>query len=210
MGLVYRTLASGPDRVAETEVRRSRFRAVLRRVDDEAAARALVDELRRAHHDARHHCSAFIVGPAPSTERSNDDGEPSGTAGGPMLEVLRGHGLSDVAIVVVRWFGGIKLGTGGLARAYADAVQQALAEAPLVDRHELGRYDLALSHADAGRVEADLRARGVEVLGVDYRAQAVLRLAARDGADLIAQVAALTAGASAPVHVGTTWIDEPW
>lgn len=209
MALAYRTLAAGADQVAETEVRRSRFRAVARRVDDEPTARALVDELRRAHRDARHHCSAFILGPEPSTERSNDDGEPSGTAGGPMLEVLRGHGLSDVATVVVRWFGGIKLGTGGLARAYADAVQQALAEAPLVHRHELGRYDLALAHADAGRVEAELRARGVEVLGVDYQAQAVLRLAARDGSDLTSQVAALTGGASAPIHVGTTWVDEP-
>lgn len=205
--MAYRTLAAGADRVAETEVRRSRFRAVVRRVDDEPAARELVDELRREHRDAGHHCSAFIIGPEPSTERSNDDGEPSGTAGTPMLEVLRGHDLTDVAAVVVRWFGGTKLGTGGLARAYADAVQHALRDAHTVTRRELGRYDLPLPHADAGRIEAELRAHGVHVLGVDYGAQAVLHLVAEDEADLAAQVSALTAGTADPVCVGSAWIE---
>lgn len=204
----YRTLAAGADQIGETEVRRSRFRAVVRRVEDEPEARALVDELRRKHRDARHHCSAFVIGPEPSTERSNDDGEPSGTAGTPMLEVLRGHHLTDVAAVVVRWFGGTKLGTGGLARAYADAVQQALLEAPVVTRRELGRFDLTLPHADAGRVEADLRAHGVRVLGVDYGAQATLRLLAADETGLAAQVSALTAGEASPVSVGTIWVDD--
>lgn len=88
----YRTLALGTRSVAETEVRRSRFLAVVRRVPDEPAARAMIEQLRVTHRDARHHCSAFILGPEPSTERSNDDGEPSGTAGKPMLEVLRGAG----------------------------------------------------------------------------------------------------------------------
>ncbi len=82
--------------------------------------------------DARHHCTAFVLGPDGTTMRSNDDGEPSGTAGAPMLEVLRGRGLTDVVAVVTRWFGGTLLGTGGLIRAYGDAVSLALDGASLV------------------------------------------------------------------------------
>ncbi|OYN91277.1 IMPACT family protein [Parenemella sanctibonifatiensis] len=203
----YRTLALGTRSVAETEVRRSRFLAVVRRVPDEPAARAMIEQLRVTHRDARHHCSAFILGPEPSTERSNDDGEPSGTAGKPMLEVLRGQGLSDVAAVVVRWFGGTKLGTGGLVRAYAEAVQQALASASLVTRHEVGHYELQLSHADAGRVESALRAGEVEVLGVRHGEQAVLELATNQEAALVSQVRELTAGAASPTKLGTIWVD---
>lgn len=203
----YRTLALGTRSVAETEVRRSRFLAVVRRVPDEPAARAMIEQLRVTHRDARHHCSAFILGPEPSTERSNDDGEPSGTAGKPMLEVLRGQGLSDVAAVVVRWFGGTKLGTGGLVRAYAEAVQQALASASLVTRREVGHYELQLSHADVGRVESALRAGEVEVLGVRHGEQAVLELATNQEAALVSQVRELTAGAASPTKLGTIWVD---
>ena len=126
--LVTRPTSRSPgDAEAETEVRRSRFVCTAVRVETEDAARAVVERARRAHPDAGHHCSAFVLGPPPSPlERSSDDGEPSGTAGAPMLEVVRGRGVSDVAVVVSRWFGGTLLGTGGLARAYADAVRAGL------------------------------------------------------------------------------------
>lgn len=116
----YTTL-SGPAE-AEVGAKRSRFLAHLAPAADEEAARAVIEAARRAHHDARHHCSAFVLGPDRRTERSNDDGEPAGTAGSPMLDVLRGSGLTDVVAVVTRWFGGTLLGTGGLIRAYSDAV----------------------------------------------------------------------------------------
>uniref|UniRef100_UPI0039EEFE92 IMPACT family protein n=1 Tax=Sinomonas sp. G460-2 TaxID=3393464 RepID=UPI0039EEFE92 len=113
----------------ELEIKRSRFITVLRRAETEDEARALVAELRREFHDARHHCSAFVLGPDRTAQRSNDDGEPSGTAGIPMLEaLLKGAtldgaaDLSDVAAVVVRYFGGILLGAGGLVRAYSESV----------------------------------------------------------------------------------------
>ncbi len=111
----YRTVARPS--VAEVEVKRSRFSCRLERVSDEAAARAVVEEERRVHWDARHHCSAFVLGPSGEVQRSSDDGEPAGTAGAPMLEVLVGAGLSDVVAVVTRWFGGVLLGAGGLVRA---------------------------------------------------------------------------------------------
>lgn len=90
---------------------------------------AILQRLRKRDHDATHHCSAWRQGTPPESWGSDDDGEPSGTAGRPMLLVLEGHDLTDVLAVVVRWFGGTKLGTGGLVRAYTEAVQGALAEA---------------------------------------------------------------------------------
>ena len=96
----------------EVEVKRSRFLGHVERVSSEQDARAVVDRIRREHWDARHHCSAFVLGPGGEVQRSHDDGEPSGTAGAPMLEVLRGREVSDAVAVVTRWFGGVHvLGT---------------------------------------------------------------------------------------------------
>ncbi len=99
---------------AELVVKKSRFLCTITRVDGREEARGVVDRLRKQHHEARHHCSAFVIGPDGTLEHSSDDGEPAGTAGAPMLEALRGSGLSDVVAVVTRWFGGVLLGPGGL------------------------------------------------------------------------------------------------
>ena len=187
-------------------------------MDDEPAARAVVERLRREHWDARHHCSAFVLGPpvdgsghAARVERSSDDGEPAGTAGAPMLEVLRGAGVSDVVAVVTRWFGGTLLGAGGLVRAYGDAVRAGLDAAGTRERRLVRELDLVVSHADAGRVEGDLRARGVAVLDASYAAQVTLRLGV-DPADepaLHAAVAELTSGTATAVPAGERWVDGP-
>lgn len=201
---------------AETEVRRSRFLTRLVRVEDEAAARAEVELARREHWDARHHCSAFVLGAegtADRTLRSNDDGEPAGTAGAPMLDVLVGRGLVDVVAVVTRYFGGVLLGTGGLTRAYSDAVAAAVDDARLgdrlVQRRLRNRLRLALPHADAGRIESELRARGVTVLGVEYAELATLELATEPDAlpALESAVAQLTAGGSQVQSAGEEWVD---
>lgn len=200
----YLTLAR--DASAETEVKRSRFLCTLRRVGDEEAARAVVAEQRALHWDARHHCSAFVLGPRAQLQRSSDDGEPAGTAGAPMLEVLRGAGVSDVAAVVTRWFGGTLLGAGGLVRAYGDAVRAALAEAGTLRRVLMTELALEVGHADAGRIESELRARGVSVLDVRYAASVRLLLGSTDPAGVAAQVAALTGGAVAVEPVGERWV----
>lgn len=161
----------------EIEVKRSRFVCDVRRVETEEAARAVVEAARKRHWDARHHCSAFVLGPDGAVARSSDDGEPSGTAGAPMLEVLRGREVSEVVVVVTRWFGGVLLGAGGLVRAYGDAVRAGLGGAGVRRRVLMSRFDLAASHADAARWEADLRAREVAVLGADYAERVVLHLA---------------------------------
>lgn len=206
----YRTIAA--DGEAEIEVKRSRFLCTLERVDGETAARAVVDRLRRQHWDARHHCSAFVLGPPPGTvERSSDDGEPAGTAGAPMLEVLRGHQVSDVVAVVTRWFGGTLLGAGGLVRAYGDAVRAGLEVTGTLERRLLRELEVELGHTDAGRVESELRSRGVPVLDTVYAAAVTLRLGVEPAqeARLHELVAELTAGAARPVVVGERWVDHP-
>lgn len=194
---------------ARIEEKRSVFECRLRRVGDEDAARAVVEEARSAHWDARHHCSAWVLGADGALTRSNDDGEPSGTAGTPMLEALTHSGLRDVVAVVTRWFGGTLLGTGGLVRAYGDAVRAAVAEATPLTRELRAVATLEVGHADAGRIEHDLRAADVVVRDVAYGTNAILTLAvpvARHEA-LTAQVARLTGGTGTLRPEGTEWVD---
>ncbi|MDO5681467.1 MAG: YigZ family protein [Propionibacteriaceae bacterium] len=205
----YRTVA----RVAEVdlEVKRSIFRCRIEPVTDEATARAVIERARAAHWDARHHCSAFILDPAGQTARSSDDGEPAGTAGAPMLEVLRGAGVTDVVAVVTRWFGGTLLGAGGLVRAYSDAVRAGLAEAGVRHRELRAEFAVDLDHAVAGRVESEVRARGYAVLDTTYAAQVTLRLGVPipDTEALAATIAELTGGAATVRPVGESWVDVP-
>ncbi|MFJ5958584.1 IMPACT family protein [Paenarthrobacter sp. NPDC092416] len=219
--IAYTTLAEGPDFRHELEIRRSRFITVLRRSPDEETARALVSELRREFHDARHHCSAFVIGPDRMIQRSSDDGEPSGTAGIPMLEALikrettpGATDLSDVSAVVVRYFGGILLGAGGLVRAYSESVSAALDLAPLVQRRRLRLCAIDIPHAEAGRLENELRGAGYVMAATGYGAKhAVLRVALQDESAAIseahARVASLTAGTAVLRPEGTEWIDVP-
>lgn len=217
----YTTLAPGPDFRHELEIKRSRFITVLRRAGSAESARDLASGLRREFHDARHHCSAFIIGPDRDIQRSNDDGEPSGTAGIPMLEALAKRettsgaaDLSDVSAVVVRYFGGILLGAGGLVRAYSESVSSALSLVPMVRRSRLRICAVQVPHAAAGRLENDLRAAGYVMAETSYGAQhTVLRLAVPDEARAIAGALAcvqlLTSGSAALSPEGTEWVDVP-
>lgn len=154
------------DATAEIEVKRSRFFCRVARVESEEDARAVIAEERRAYGTAGHHCSAFILGPDAGTLRSNDDGEPSGTAGPPILDALQGAQLSDVVAVVTRWFGGTLLGTGGLVQAYGDATRAALAVAGSRRRELRQRLETTVDFAIAGRLEDQLRRLGT--VEVDY------------------------------------------
>ncbi len=202
---------------AEFEEKRSRFIGLIARADSEEDARAFIARCVSDYPDARHHCHAFIlhVDGAQPVERSSDDGEPSGTAGMPMLDVLRGSGLQNVVAVVVRYFGGIKLGTGGLVRAYGQAVHCAMENVHVVERAERLLLRLELDHATAGKIEAELRyPHGFEltVLDPEYTAQGVAMSLVLDPADeeraqtLIAQ---LTGGTVEAQRDGTMWVDTP-
>lgn len=206
----YRRPAAGPARDATVEVKRSRFLALVARATTEEDARAFIAAARADHPDARHHCSAFLlhVDGANPVERSSDDGEPSGTAGQPMLEVLRGSGLEDIVAVVVRWFGGVKLGTGGLVRAYGDAVRAALDTVPVTAREPRALWTLTVPHADAGRLEAELRNRGLDV-SASYAAEVTLTLTLDPADDPTGTVAGLTGGGVTVRRTGEQWCDVP-
>lgn len=195
----------------ETEVKRSRFLTRLARVDDEDAARAVIAGVRSAYPDARHHCLAFIVDvpDAQPVERSSDDGEPAGTAGMPMLDVLRGAGVSNAVAVVTRYFGGVLLGTGGLVRAYADAVATALHGVPLV-RPEVRRLvGLEVPASDAGRVQGALMARGIDVVDADWASTVVLTLAVPDPTAVVGLVREIIQAEAELVPLGREIVEVP-
>ncbi len=203
----YRTVAR--DATAEIEEGRSRFRCSVARVGDEAGVHGFIDMVRREHWDARHHCSAYVLGPGRMDEGSNDDGEPPGTAAGPMLDALRGRELSDVVVVVSRWFGGTLLGTGRLARAYAAATRAALDEAGLAERVLQDLCEVRLDIAAVGKLEHELRSRGAHVLGVEYTDEAWLHLAIPSQVRAVTEeiVAELTSGAAELRVIGREWVD---
>lgn len=201
---------------AEIEVKRSRFRARVVRVETEDAARAVIADERRVHGTAGHHCSAFVLGPGGATVRSSDDGEPSGTAGPPILDALRGAGplgagLSDAVAVVSRWFGGTLLGTGGLVQAYGDAARAALQDAGSRQRELRHRLGIEVDLAIVGRLEDLLRREGAGVR-VEYGAAGARILAAaraRDVDRLRTVIMATTNGSAGIAELPPTWVDLP-
>ncbi len=156
------TLAEGESTTGIIEVKRSKFIATVARADDEEAARAVICAAKTTYPDARHHCSAFVISSdeGPARTHSSDDGEPSGTAGPPILEVLVGSDLTDVVAVVTRYFGGTLLGTGGLTRAYSQATREALMEARIVRLEPLEHVEATVPAAAAGRIESEIRREG--------------------------------------------------
>jgi uncharacterized YigZ family protein len=141
----------------EIVITKSRFIAHVIPVADVPDAERAIAEVRQRYWDARHNCTAMVTGVLGDQARSSDDGEPSGTAGVPMLEVLRRRDLTDVVAVVTRYFGGVKLGAGGLVRAYSTSVSEALDRATTVRRAALRRVTVDVGHADAGRLDNTLR-----------------------------------------------------
>jgi uncharacterized YigZ family protein len=160
----------------ETEVRRSRFICALAPVTGEKQAAEFVATRRKAHHAARHTCSAYVLGGDRRVQRADDDGEPSGTAGIPMLEVLNRRGFAHTIAVVTRYFGGILLGAGGLARAYGGAVTETLDEAKIVTMVPARVMIVRVGHAQAGRLENDLHASGHTVREISYGADVVIEV----------------------------------
>ena len=162
-----RVLRSGTRLSHEIEIKRSRFIAAIARTDSPEEARAFINSVKEEHPQARHNCSAWMIaeeGQSPS-QHSSDDGEPSGTAGTPMLDVL------------TRYFGGILLGAGGLVRAYSSATSEALALASFARLEALTVVETKLDPTDAGRIEAELRRMGAQVLATEWSQNVLIRLA---------------------------------
>lgn len=170
----YRVLLE--DGEGEYEEKRSRFIATVRRCGSEAEAAAFVEEMRKKYWDARHNCYAFCLGHKGELTRCSDDGEPAGTAGRPILEVLLKEGVRDVALVVTRYFGGVLLGTGGLVRAYTRAAQEGLRNCTM-GRMRYGTEFLAVTdYNGVGKLLHLLKNEGIEPVSSEYTDKAVLRL----------------------------------
>lgn len=131
----------------QEEIKKSKFISHVKRVSSEEEARDFINAIKKEHYKATHNCSAFIIGEQSDIKRTSDDGEPSGTAGVPMLGVLENHRITNSCVVVTRYFGGIKLGAGGLIRAYAGSVAQAVREIGLVEIKEQVVLGITLSYS---------------------------------------------------------------
>ena len=158
------------DGVTEIEIKRSRFICAVARVSTEDEVAAFIGARRREHRAATHNCTAYVLGPHGELGKSSDDGEPAGTAGVPMMEVLHRRGLTDVAAVVTRYFGGVKLGAGGLVRAYGQSVAAALDDVGVVELVPMTVVTVEVDHARAGRFASDLHGKGFELGDVRYGA----------------------------------------
>lgn len=176
----------------EQEIKKSRFIAYIGHTPSPEEGKAFVDAIRAKEPTARHHCWAFVAG-QPSDSRVlgfSDDGEPSGTAGKPMLAQLQGSGIGEITAVVVRYFGGIKLGTGGLVRAYGGTLSLALAELTLIERRIYSELSVTLQYSDMPVVEFLLGEFQAHWQTVDYGAEisGVLAVETRDITDFCAQL----------------------
>ncbi len=168
---------------AEVVRKKSRFISVLLPVDDEKQAFSEIEAIRKANYNARHNCFAFIVGKEPFTERFSDDGEPQGTAGKVILEVMKHSHLSNALIVVTRYFGGVLLGTGGLTEAYSSAAAEAVKSASLMQVLIGKQVDVGLDYTDYGKIEYLIRDNGIPVLSSDFSESvklSVMTMAERD------------------------------
>ena len=162
----YRVVFSGGE--AELVEKKSRFIATVRPVETEEEAVAFIEEMKKKYWDARHNCSAFVIGTKAELTRCSDDGEPAGTAGRPMLEVLLGEGVRNTAVVVTRYFGGVLLGTGGLVRAYSGAVKAGLAASKTGTMRYGVRLKVGTDYNGIGKIQYLLRQRGLEAEDTAY------------------------------------------
>ncbi|MGM9986031.1 MAG: YigZ family protein [Bacillaceae bacterium] len=152
----------------EIVIERSRFICYVNRATTEEEAQTFIQEIKKKHWDATHNCSAYLIGEHDHIQKANDDGEPSGTAGVPMLEVLKKRQLKDTVVVVTRYFGGIKLGAGGLVRAYGKSVSEGLNHTGIVERKLMKKISIALDYTWLGKIENELRSSSYSLDEIHY------------------------------------------
>ncbi|MFJ7496550.1 YigZ family protein [Streptomyces sp. NPDC097727] len=174
----YRTVARAG--VHETEINRSRFICALAPAATEQEAQDFVARIRREHSTATHNCFAYVIGADASVQKASDDGEPGGTAGVPMLQMLTRREMRYVVAVVTRYYGGVKLGAGGLIRAYGGVVGEALDELGTITRQRFRLATITVGHERAGKLENDLRATGRSVREVRYAEAVVIEIGLPD------------------------------
>lgn len=193
------------DHMDEFEIKKSRFICYLHKTFDEEDAKAFIQSIKKEHPNARHHCYAFIIGEHNEIQRSNDDGEPSGTAGVPMLECLMHHHMQDIIAVTVRYFGGIKLGTGGLIRAYAKSVSHALSTASITQKQEMKVYMLQFSYDLIGKLDFYFRNHQITIIDKVYEELVSYTFLCKE--DISLDILELSNGKYQPMFIEKTIID---
>jgi uncharacterized YigZ family protein len=153
----------------EIIIQKSRFIAHIKRTESEAEAQEFIQTLKKKYWDATHNCSAYLIGEHDQIQKANDDGEPSGTAGVPILEVLKKRKLKDTVVVVTRYFGGIKLGAGGLIRAYGKATSEGLDAVGIVERRLMRVCHVKIDYSWLGKIENELRSSIYILKNIQYQ-----------------------------------------
>lgn len=162
----YRTVYIGAE--AEIVEKKSRFIATVKPAATEEEALAFIESMRKKYWDARHNCFAYVIGERFQTQRCSDDGEPSGTAGKPMLDVLLGEEIHDVVVVVTRYFGGTLLGTGGLVRAYQGATKAGLEASTVIEKNWGKKLLIGTDYTGLGKIQYILAQRNLSILDTQY------------------------------------------
>ena len=164
----YKTVLSGEVFEAEYEINKSKFIAYVKQVEDEEEAKTFLQQIKKKHFDATHNCSAWVLGVDGSKQKSNDDGEPGGTAGNPILETIKKNELVNTIVVVTRYFGGIKLGAGGLIRAYSHTAALGLSASRIVTMTPMQQVDITVNYSLFANVENWIRNKNITVENKDY------------------------------------------
>ncbi len=166
--MAYRVIFEGGE--GEIVEKKSRFIATVKPVETEEEATAFINEMKKKYWDARHNCSAFVIGENQELTRCSDDGEPAQTAGRPMLDVLLKEGVTNVAVVVTRYFGGVLLGTGGLVRAYQKAVQEGLAASSIIEKRNGFLLYINTDYNGIGKLQYLFAQKEISILESEYGA----------------------------------------
>ncbi|KHE72719.1 YigZ family protein [Halobacillus sp. BBL2006] len=202
-----------PEGSEEVTIQKSRFIGYVKRCETEEEAQSFIQEIKKKHHDATHNCSAYMIGEHDLIQKANDDGEPSGTAGVPMLEVLKRRGLKDTAVVVTRYFGGIKLGAGGLIRAYSGTTSAAIDKTGVVKRQLMNEMKVTVEYHLLGKVENEVRNSKYALQTINYMENVELIVYVESGQetefenwiiDLTSNQATITQGESSYVEFDVT------
>ncbi|MCL2702871.1 MAG: YigZ family protein [Defluviitaleaceae bacterium] len=198
----YKTL--GKRGAAEVAEKRSRFLAVAEPAADEEAAKAVLNRVRKEHYNANHNVYAYVIGQNGGHVRYSDDGEPSGSAGGPVLTVLKGQGVVNTIVVVTRYFGGTLLGTGGLTRAYGQAAKEAVEAAGVITCVLYDIYDLRLNYPLLSKFQYELGKKGFIVLNTVYTSDITLTVQTETAAagELLKLAADLSGGSAEAAFMG--------
>ncbi|WP_217588498.1 YigZ family protein [Lentibacillus saliphilus] len=195
----------------EKTIQKSRFIGYVRRVETEEEAQQFINEIKKKHHDATHNCSGYLIGENDQIQKANDDGEPSGTAGVPILEVLKKMHLKDTAVVVTRYFGGVKLGAGGLIRAYGSTTSQAIHETGIVNRQLMQSVSITVEYSLLGKLENVLRNSEYMIHSINYleHVEFIVYVKAGEEQPFIDWIIDLTNNQAEITMQSTTYVDFP-